>query len=218
MHNVTPLMSGERARIREIWFTHAPIAPLKAYRMHFQSRVRFEQPMSGLLFDHCDLEAPVLNRDRQLYQLAASFIDVGFPKAHNLLSVHVRALISRLLRGENSSLDHVAEILGMQPRTLQRRLREEGQSFETMKDGVRRDTALQFLGRKSMPLIHVAEALGYSEVSTLSRSCYRWFSASPRQLRSRLGNASLESNIGGPGISASDGHRSVIPHQTFVAS
>jgi AraC-like DNA-binding protein len=200
MHNVTPLMSGDRARIQEIWFTHAPIAPLKSYRMHFHSRVRFEQPMNGLLFDGRDLDAPVLNRDRQLYQLATSFIDVGFPKAQKTFSAHVRALISRLLRGEDSSLEHVAQILGMQSRTLQRRLREEGQSFEMMKDGVRRDTALQFLRSKRTPLIHVAEALGYSEVSTLSRSCYRWFSASPRELRSKLCNGSLDGNPGGPGM------------------
>jgi AraC-like DNA-binding protein len=80
----------------------------------------------------------------------------------------------------------------MHPRTLQRRLREEGHSFESLKDALRRDITLQFLKRKRMPLIHVAEALGYSEVSTLSRSCYRWFSVSPRQLRAQLCNDNAE--------------------------
>jgi AraC-like DNA-binding protein len=186
MHNVVPLISGESAHVREIWFTHAPIAPLKAYLAHFRCKVRFEQPVNGLLFDERDLKAEIPNPDRQLYQLATGFIDVRFPKAHNTLTVHVRSLIGRLLRDEDSSLDNVAAILGMHPRTLQRRLREEGQSFETMKDGVRRDTALQFLRHNRIPLIHVAEAVGYAEVSTLSRSCYRWFAASPRQMRTRL--------------------------------
>jgi AraC-like DNA-binding protein len=35
----------------------------------------------------------------------------------------------------------------------------------------------------------IAEILGYSETSVLSRSCFRWFSASPRQLRGTNGAA-----------------------------
>jgi AraC-like DNA-binding protein len=195
MHNVIPQMSGGTSRVREIWFTHPPIAPLKSYRAHFRSKVAFGQPINGLLFDNRDLEVPVSNTDRQLYQLATSFIDGRFPRTNNTLSVHVRSIISRLLREEDCSLERVCAELGMHPRTLQRRLREEGHSFESMKDGLRRDTALQFLKRKQMPLIHVAEALGYAEVSTLSRSCYRWFSASPRQLRSRLCKGRQEETV-----------------------
>jgi AraC-like DNA-binding protein len=76
-------------------------------------------------------------------------------------------------------------MLGMHARTLQRRLREEGESFESIKDSVRRDLALRYLRQPAMPLIRVAEMLGYSATSMLSRSCYRWFSASPRQLRGK---------------------------------
>jgi AraC-like DNA-binding protein len=188
MHNVIPQMSGGASRVREIWFTHSAISPLKSYRTHFRSKVAFQQPVCGLLFDDGDLEAHVPNTDRQLYQLATSFIDVRFPRANVALSVHVRSIISRWLREEDCTLERVAAELGIHPRTLQRRLREVGHSFESMKDGLRRDTALQFLKRKRMPLIHVAEALGYSEVSTLSRSCYRWFAATPRQLRARFSN------------------------------
>ena len=187
MHNVTPLISGGRARVRELWFTHPRVAPLKSYRQHFASLIRFEQPMNGILFEERDLNAPVTNPDRQLYQLAANFID-RFPNPQKTLSMQVRSLIGRLLKEEDSSLEQVAARLGMHPRTLQRRLREEGQSFEAMKDAVRRDTVLQFIRHKRMPLIQVAQALGYAEVSTLSRSCYRWFASSPRQLRTRLCN------------------------------
>jgi AraC-like DNA-binding protein len=62
-------------------------------------------------------------------------------------------------------------------------LRAEGESFEAIKDSVRRQIALRYLRESSIPLIRVARLLGYSETSALSRSCYRWFSASPKQLR-----------------------------------
>jgi len=68
---------------------------------------------------------------------------------------------------------------------LQRRLKCEGQSFESIKDEVRRDTAMRYLQRQDLPLTKVAEKLGYAEQSVLSRSCYRWFAASPKELRER---------------------------------
>jgi AraC-like DNA-binding protein len=72
------------------------------------------------------------------------------------------------------------------PRTLQRRLRDEGTSFDLIKDDVRRDAALRYVNDASMPLSRIAALLGYSEPSVLTRSFHRWFASSPRQLRNRL--------------------------------
>ena len=122
-----------------------------------------------------------------------SFIMSNFPKAQKTLSAKVRNLISRDMQTptrrdlvDDCRQDRIAALLGIHPRTLQRRLREEGTSFEAIKDTVRRDTALHYLRERRLPLVHVAQALGYAEVSTLSRSCHRWFAASPRQLRKNL--------------------------------
>ena len=71
----------------------------------------------------------------------------------------------------------------MHPRTLQRRLREEGTSFEEIKDDVRRDAAARYLSQPDIPLTKVAALLGYSESSVLARSCRRWFDSSPRKVR-----------------------------------
>ena len=76
----------------------------------------------------------------------------------------------------------------MLPRTLQRRLQDEGASFEVIKDNVRRKLALQYLGQ-SQSMTEVAAQLGYSEPSVLTRSCHRWFAASPRDIRTQLRRA-----------------------------
>ena len=102
------------------------------------------------------------------------------------LSAQVRVLITRHLVEGNCTCKRVASTLGLHPRTLQRRLREEDESFEAIKDDVRRDVALQYLQRPDISLLQVTEMLGYSETSVLSRSCVRWFSASPRRLRNDL--------------------------------
>jgi AraC-like DNA-binding protein len=109
------------------------------------------------------------------------------------LSARARVIISRCLADGICTHEYVASGVGLHPRTLQRRLREEGTTFEEIKDGVRRDVALRCLKQRHIPLVRVAEILGYSETSVLSRSCYRWFARSPRQLRSQLETSSSES-------------------------
>ena len=63
----------------------------------------------------------------------------------------------------------------MHPRTLQRRLREEGTTFEDIKDEARRDLAQRYLAHPDVPLAQVTAVLDYSEQSALTRSCQRWF-------------------------------------------
>lgn len=179
-------ISHGRARACEVWFTHEAVAPAALYRKYFNAIVRFGQPSSGLLFHDDQLYCPISDPDPQLYELATSFIDTRFPSASLALSSRVRSIIAKQLHAGRCTNVQVADTLGMHPRTLQRRLREEGECFETIKDSVRRDVALRYLREPKVPLIRVAELLGYSEASVLSRSCYRWFSTSPRQLRHRL--------------------------------
>ena len=178
---------------KEVWFTHDPAVPLILYRSSFSAPVRFGQSINGLVFATQDLGAEMPNPDRQLYELATSFIVSNFPKAQKALSAKVRDLISRDMQTparrdliDDCKQDRIAALLSIHPRTLQRRLREEGTSFESIKDSVRRDAALHYLRQRRLPLVYVAQALGYAEVSTLSRSCHRWFAASPRQLRKNL--------------------------------
>jgi len=176
-------LSRGRARAREVWFTHPPLSPLATYRAYFGANPRFGQPMNGVVFARRDFDLPIPDRDLQLYELVTDFIDQRFPTREPVLGTRVRATVERLLIAGSCTHVGVAAILGMHPRTLQRRLRAEGACFETIKDDVRRDVALRYLKQPAMPLIRVAELLGYSSTSVLSRSCQRWFSASPRQLR-----------------------------------
>jgi len=179
-------LSGGQVQAREIWFTHQPVSPMGTYRANFGAMVKFGQAANGAWFDPRDFEVAVPDSDPQLYELATHFIEQRFPASEPGLGPRVRAIVERLLPAGACTYGGVAAELGMHPRTLQRRLRAEGESFEAIKDGVRRDVALRCLRQPEIPLIRVAEMLGYSETSVLSRSCYRWFSASPRQIRAGL--------------------------------
>ena len=191
LHHVQTLTNG-RVRPREAWFTHAPLASPATYRAFLGCQVQFGQAMTGLLFAEADLGIAVADPDPWLYELATSYIARDTPLAAAALAQRVRGVIERLLIEGGYSFAAVANRLAMHPRTLQRRLADEGVVLEELKDAVRRDLAQRYLAEPGMPLLRIAELLGYSEASALTRACNRWFGAPPRVLRARAKERSLE--------------------------
>ena len=66
-----------------------------------------------------------------------------------------------------------------------RRLKAEGRTFLDIKDEVRRQLAQYYLSQTDFDLTYVAQKLGYAEHSVFTRSCVRWFSTPPSQVRAQ---------------------------------
>lgn len=179
-------ITGGRARVREVRFSHQPLSPLRSYRDYFGCEVRFDQPVDGVVFGEQDLSCPVVDPDVQLYEMAATFIETRFTRVTPPMHARVRGLVLQYLGSEDCTNERVAADLCLHPRTLHRRLKAEGKSFEGVKDEARRDVALRCLQQTDMPLTRIAERLGYAETSVLSRSCFRWFGLPPSRLRAQL--------------------------------
>ena len=184
-HHAVLALSGGRFGAREVWFTHEHLLPLAAYQRYFDGPVQFGKPFNAVFFNSRDFAEPIPDQNPQLYEMASSYIDTQFPSTSMHLVSRVHAISTRLLALGLCTHVEVAAKLGMHPRTLQRRLREEGTSFEAIKDDVRRDAAARYLSQSDIPLTRVAALLGYSESSVLARSCKRWFWSSPRQYREK---------------------------------
>ena len=182
-------ITGGQARVREVLFRHQPLSSLRTYRDYFGCEVRFDQKADGIVFTEQDLLCRIVDPDVQLYEMATSFIDTKFTRITPPVHALVRGLILQYLGSEECTNERIAAELCLHPRTLHRRLKAEGKSFEAIKDEVRRDAALRHLQETDMSVTRIAEKLGYAETSVLSRSCFRWFGASPRQLRSRAGRS-----------------------------
>lgn len=182
-HGAVLALSGNRFGAREVWFTHDPLLPNPHYHRYFNAPVKFGKPCNAVFFNSEDLAQPIPDQNPQLYEMASSYIDTQFPSTAMHLVTRVHAIAARLLTEGSCNHAQVAARLSMHPRTLQRRLREEGTSFEAIKDDVRRDAAARYLSQPEIPLTRVAALLGYSESSVLARSCKRWFDNSPRRVR-----------------------------------
>ena len=178
-------LTGGGARVRKVLFTHEPQASTRVYRQYFNCDVVFGEKVDGLILTEDDLLCPVVDPDSRVYEMATTFIESRFPYAEASIQSRVRSLVEQYIGGKECTNERIAAEFCMHPRTLQRRLRAEGTSFEDIKDEIRRELALRYIQNGDMPLKRVAEKLGYAETSVLSRSCFRWFSVSPSELRTQ---------------------------------
>ena len=80
-------------------------------------------------------------------------------------------------------LSDIARRLGMSGRTLQRRLSDEGYSYQTLVDESRRQLAKRLLHQTDFSLVEVAFMTGFSEQSAFTRAFKRWAGQTPRSYR-----------------------------------
>jgi AraC-like DNA-binding protein len=98
------------------------------------------------------------------------------------LASRVRALLPEVLPEGEGVLARVAARLRLPPRTLQRRLREEGTSLEAEREAFRRERALALLAGGER-IAEVAWRLGYSVPSAFHHAFRRWTGLSPEAWR-----------------------------------
>jgi AraC-like DNA-binding protein len=79
--------------------------------------------------------------------------------------------------------DQAAKRLNLHRRTLSRRLRAQGTSFQRVLDGVRFEVACELLADAARPTSEVAARLGYAEPSAFGRAFRRWSGTSPLRWR-----------------------------------
>ncbi|MDM4772746.1 AraC family transcriptional regulator [Solimonas sp. SE-A11] len=102
----------------------------------------------------------------------------------------VTGQVRRLLLGPLglvASLEDVAQQLAMAPRSLRRRLEEEGTSFRDLVEAERKQVAVQLLEGTEMKIEEMALQLGYGDTASFTRAFRRWFGRAPGEYRKAQG-------------------------------
>lgn len=81
------------------------------------------------------------------------------------------------------SLEDVALALALSPRSLRRRLNDEGHSFRDVLETERKQLAAHLLSSHSMTQDEMALHLGYSDTASFTRAFRRWYACSPGDYR-----------------------------------
>ncbi|OLT07258.1 transcriptional regulator [Kocuria sp. CNJ-770] len=182
LHRALTSLVGGRYGLRTVDLDHRPAAPLRVYEEFFGVPVRPGRPEVLLRIPTSTLARP-LHGDAGVRQVALAFLDAQIPGAGSAWAPRVRGVLVQLLGTADPELEAVARVLDLHPRTLQRRLAEEGTTFGAVLDEARRSAALRWLTTTEVPLSQIAGLVGLSESSALTRCARRWWGAPPRDVR-----------------------------------
>lgn len=165
-------------------FSHPRPADTGEHERIFECPVRFGADACQLVIARDVWDTPCPGRDPALF---------------SLLDVHARTLLDQLaspdvvgrvreaieaeLRGGNPKIESVARRLAMSPRTLQRRLRDQGVLFNDLLDAMRFRAAKSYLAQRDIASREVAYLLGFAEQSSFNRAFKRWSGQTPVEFR-----------------------------------
>ncbi|CAN7428545.1 AraC family transcriptional regulator ligand-binding domain-containing protein [Caulobacter sp. LjRoot300] len=120
------------------------------------------------------LQSPMA--DATLYGVALQELQAA--RARLVAPDGLRDRVERLLRSlpaGRPTADEVARLTGVSRRTLVRRLSEAGTGYRELVDAELRIRAERLLRAGHLSHAQIAEALGYTDASSFSRACRRWF-------------------------------------------
>lgn len=183
-HRLGSWLIGQRIRLLESSFRYPEPPHAGEYDLLFPGPRRFAAPHTCLRFQACYLDMPLLQDERTLKRfLQNSPADLlARPDSGDSLTSQIRRLLGRDCR-HWPDLEQIARQLHASPQTLRRRLREEGTSFQEIKDQLRRDLAIYHLGRDALSIQAIAEQLGFSEASAFHRAFKKWTGLTPGAYR-----------------------------------
>ncbi|MEQ9317323.1 MAG: AraC family transcriptional regulator ligand-binding domain-containing protein [Henriciella sp.] len=168
-----------------VYFKHEAPGPVEAHEAHFGCLVHFGADRDAILVSAEQLAAKNRLSDKGLSayfdrQLAE---EIASKAREEGLDQQVRQVLSQQLSDGVPTLSGVAGALGMGARTLQRRLAEEGQSFQSVVDAARRELSHQLLRETDYSLAEIAFLTGFAEQSGFTRAFKRWSGQTPRSYR-----------------------------------
>jgi AraC-like DNA-binding protein len=172
-------LAGERGLPSQVLLRRAAPARSDDYDHAFGVPTVFNQAADSCRFGAEALRAPIDHADPAVRRALV-------PHAAHRISQRRTpwsAAVSELAATGMFGLAQVAGVLAVSPRTLQLRLEDEGTSFATVIDAVRRETALALLAEPSLPISEIAARTGFATPSAFTRAFRRWTGLPPSQYR-----------------------------------
>jgi AraC-like DNA-binding protein len=172
-------------RLIRVEFSHPRPADISEHERIFDGPVVFGAAACQMLLSREVWETPAAGPDPAMFSVLdthARMLMDQLPRPTDIVG-RVREAVGAELRGGAPMLESIARRLAMSPRTLQRRLREEGTVFNDVLDAQRFEAAKSYLARGDIASREVAYLLGFSEQSAFNRAFKRWSGQTPARYR-----------------------------------
>lgn len=173
--------------LERVHLAFPPSAYNEDYSDMFPCRHYFNQSETCLVFSTRYLQLPLVRDEQQLSEFLSRAPEclLAQYKSDHSYTGRIRRMLQQQNGIENLSLDDVAERLFTSPQTLRRRLKDEGNSWQDIKDSVRRDMAVYQLKKQETAVAEIAERLGFSEPSAFNRAFKKWTGLAPGAYREK---------------------------------
>lgn len=185
VHGLACWLVHRRIPLRAMQFRCPAPADDSHYRTRFCQNVVFGAASTQIVFDSAQLDLAIAETpdtvDRFLREAPGNLL----VQYRNESSTHaiVRRRLRHQLPDQWPDLTRLAQDLHMSGTTLQRRLQQEGLSYQRLKDELRRDIAIDLLSTTPMTVSEVAARTGFQEASAFHRAFKKWTGVSPGAYR-----------------------------------
>lgn len=158
--------------------------PPLARKLYPETRFFTKQMRSFISFSKGLLSSsPCSYATTVLARLGTPAGDLEPPQAPASFSVSLERILASYLRDGYPSIDAIAEIAQVSPRTLQRRLKQESVTYKKLIDRARFKVAAKLLTKTDASSLEVALETGYEDPSHFARAFRRMAGCSPREYR-----------------------------------
>jgi AraC-like DNA-binding protein len=197
--NLMKSLCGSDWAPREVLLPRRKPDNIEFYSRIFEAPVRFNSHRAAVVFPAFWLERKPPLAHAQLHEKIAS----GLRQTCQSYELPLHEKTKRILVYKNVTAESFADLMGIHRRTLTRRLRAEGYSFDAISNQVRFELSRRLLTDTDMSIIEIANTFKYSEASAFTRAFRRWSGRSPsdwrkwRRAHSRQASA-LAPSVGDP--------------------
>jgi AraC-like DNA-binding protein len=178
---------GPAWRPRRVCFAHDAPRDRSIHERVFGRNVEFGHDFNGIVCAKGDLVRANPEADPELARLARKMLETQAMKDEGFIG-EVRALVVNLVATGACTIDRAAQHLGVDRRTIHRRLSREHETFSSIVDAVRHELAERYL-KDRRPVAEIASLLGFSASSGFSHWYRRHYHAAPSSRRAKTTRA-----------------------------
>lgn len=188
LHGLMCWLVRRRIPIEQAEFSYPRPPRWREYRSMYSANLRFDAPATAIVFDASLLALPVAQDGRSAREFLrrAPYNIILKYKDASSWSAQLRNRLRERAPDEWPRFEPLAAECGLGASSLRRRLEAEGMTFREIKDGLRRDMAIERLSHGRQSIVEIAQALGFAEPSAFHRAFKQWTGVRPGEYRRRF--------------------------------
>ena len=151
--------------------------------------VLFDQEETGLLLSQEAMNLPLIQADQTIFTSLQETANNRLAElsGQSPVAAQVKSALRGLMKEGIPRKDTLAEVIGMTSRTMQRRLKEEGCSYQEILNDLRHELAIDLLENTDLSLEEIGHRLGFQEPRSFHRSFKAWTGQTPGHFRKENG-------------------------------